>query len=243
MNLRGKNVLVTGGALRIGREIGRGFAARGANVLVHYHSSKKEAEALVRELRTRGVTGAAYRADLSSVSEIRKISRQILKDFGAVDILVNNASLFRPTPFKKAKEKDWDKSLSIHLKAPFFLAQALAPAMKKKGAGRIINIADWSGLRPYTGYIPYCVSKGALITLTEALAKTLAPEILVTAVCPGPILPPSEFGRRKRADVARKTLVGQWGRPEDIAQMVIFLAEQNFVTGSFHLVDGGELLG
>ena len=242
MNLRGKTVLVTGAAKRIGREIAKGFASRGAHVLIHYHSSKKEAEGLARELRLLRVKSQLCRANLLKVNEIRSMVRKILRDHGGVDVLVNNASLFGRTPFEKVGEEDWENFLGIHVKAPFFLAQALAPVMKKRGGGRIINIADWSGLRPYRDYLPYCVSKGAMMTMTQALAKTLAPEVLVTAVCPGPILPPAAMGKRERVGVAKKTLVGRWGRPEDIARMVVFLAEQDFVTGSYHLVDGGESL-
>ena len=242
MNLQGKNVLVTGAGKRVGREIARAFAERGANLLIHYRSSKREADSLAREVERFGCQARVYQADLLKVRDIKGLSTKILRDVGVVDILVNNASLFYPTRIEKVKEKDWDAFLSIHVKAPFFLAQALAPAMKKKGTGRIINIADWSGLRPYRNYLPYCVSKGAMITMTQALAKTLAPEILVTAVCPGPILPPTDLKRREKKEVARKTLVGHWGDPADIARMVVFLAEQDFVTGSCHLVDGGELL-
>lgn len=242
MNLSGKYVLVTGAGKRIGREIALAFAERGANLLIHYHSSKREAESLAREAGCFGRPARLYPADLSKVRDIKNLSARVLRDVGVVDILVNNASLFYSTRFDKVQEKDWDAFLSIHVKAPFFLAQGLAPAMKKKGGGRIINIADWSGLRPYRDYLPYCVSKGALITMTQALAKTLAPEILVATVCPGPILPPTDLKRREREEVARKTLVGHWGDPADIARMVVFLAEQDFVTGSYHLVDGGELL-
>ncbi len=227
MKLEGKNVLVTGGTRRIGREIANAFARRGANVLIHSHSSP---------------SSGTLKADLLKVSEIDKMVKRILKESGGVDVLVNNASLFYRTPFEKVREKDWDDFLAIHLKAPFFLAQALAPTMKKRGGGRIINIADWSGLRPYRDYLPYCVSKGAMITMTEALAKTLAPEVLVTAVCPGPILPPESLSKKERDDVARKTLVRRWGRPEDVARLVVFLAESDFITGSYHLVDGGESL-
>jgi NAD(P)-dependent dehydrogenase (short-subunit alcohol dehydrogenase family) len=237
MNLKGKNVLITGAAKRIGREIARQFAARGARVLIHYHSSRKEAETLAREIK-----GRLYRADLFKLNEIQRMTRKILKEVGAVDVLVNNASIFVKTPFGKITESDWDRILSTNLKAPFFLAQELGMRMKRKGAGRIINIADWAGLRPYTGYLPYCISKGALITMTQGLAKTLAPEVLVTAVCPGPILPPPDLPREERERAAKKTLVGRWGSPEDIARMTVFLAEQDFVTGSYHLVDGGEFL-
>lgn len=242
MDLAGKTVLITGGARRVGRAIAEAFAARGTNLLIHYRSSKREAESLAQGARRFGRQARLYSADLSKIREIKSLSAKVLRDVGVVDILVNNASLFYPTRLEKVKEKDWDTFLSVHVKAPFFLAQNLAPAMKKKGAGRIINIADWSGLRPYRDYLPYCVSKGAMITMTQALAKSLAPEILVTAVCPGPILPPPKLKRGERGNVAKKTLVGRWGEPADIARMVVFLAEQDFVTGSCHLVDGGEFL-
>ncbi|MBI3540633.1 MAG: SDR family NAD(P)-dependent oxidoreductase [Deltaproteobacteria bacterium] len=242
MKLKGKIVLITGGAKRIGAEMAEQFAEKGADVLIHCRHSRKEADLLAKKIRKYGVKSHVYSADLSQIPDVKKMTQQILKDVGPVDVLVNNASLFYRTPFEKISEKNWDDFLSIHIKAPFFLAQALAPAMKKKGAGRIINIADWSGLRPYQNYLPYCVSKGGLITLTQALAKALAPEVLVTAVCPGPILPPEDLSPQEKAHVAKKTLIGKWGCSEDIARMVVFLAEQDFVTGSYHLVDGGESL-
>ncbi len=242
MNLRGKTVLITGAAKRIGREIALAFARRGANIVIHYHRSQKEAEALALKIKSLRCRADLCRADLLKPREIKSMVASLLRKIGRIDILVNNASAFYRTPFAQVSERDWDLFFALHVKAPFALSQALAPAMKRRGEGRIINIADWSGLRPYRDYLPYCVSKGALITLTQGLAKTLAPEVRVTAVCPGPILPPTDLSRRERGAVARKTLVGRWGRPEDIAQMVVFLAEQDFVTGSVHLVDGGELL-
>jgi pteridine reductase len=242
MNLKGKTVLVTGAAKRVGHEIALAFAGRGANLLIHFRSSKKEAEALAKKVRAMGCQARIYRADLLKVRELKTLAAGILQDVRTVDVLVNNASLFHATPFPSVTENDWDDFLGIHVKAPFFLAQAFGAAMKKKGAGRIINIGDWSGLRPGKNYLPYCVSKGALITMTAALAKTLAPEVLVTAVCPGPVVPPADLGRKGRADVAKKTLVGRWGAPKDVAKMAVFLAEQDFVTGSYHLVDGGESL-
>lgn len=246
MTIEGKTVLVTGAAKRIGREIARAFAHRGARLLIHYNSSRKEAEALARELDDlSGSRSRLYRADLSNFSEIRRMGKKILKEVGGVDILVNNASIFFPTPFYSTTETEWDRFMAVNLKAPFFLSQNLAPAMKKKGKGRagvakIINIADWTGLHPRKDYLPYCVSKGGLILLTEGLAKALSPEVLVTAVCPGPTLPSPGFSRRQRAEIARTTLVGRWGSPEDVAKTVLFLAESDFVTGSCYTVDGGH---
>ena len=170
------------------------------------------------------------------------MGEEILRQGLSVDILVNNASVFYPTPFESTVETEWDHFMSVNLKAPFFLAQIFAPGMKKKGQGRIINIADWGGLKPYKDYVPYCVSKGALITLTQGLAKSLAPEILVNAVCPGPIIPPPDFTEKQKEGVARKTLVGRWGDPEDVARTAVFLAESDFITGQYILVEGGESL-
>lgn len=240
MELRNKTVLVTGAAKRIGREMALAFARKGCRLVIHHNRSHREARAFLKELQSLGVEALSYRADLLKIQDIRKLCQTICREVGTVDILINNASVFYPTPFEKISEKDWDVFLGLHVKAPFFLAQGLAPAMKK--GGRVVNIADWSGLRPYKNYLPYCVSKGALITLTQALAKAMAPRVLVTALCPGPVLPPPEMKRSIINETVRKTLVGRWGKPEDVARFAVFLAEQDFVTGSVHMVDGGELL-
>jgi pteridine reductase len=170
--------------------------------------------------------------------------REILNDFGSIDILVNNASAFFPTPLFKIGEKEWDEIFAVNLKAPFFLSQAFGREMRRKGGGRIIQIADWIARRPLAGFLPYSVSKAALIALTRGLAKELSPEVLVTAVCPGPVLAPPHLTRKQKLGIAKRTLVGRWGRVQDVVEMVIMLAKQNFVSGSYHLVDGGaELVG
>jgi len=114
--------------------------------------------------------------------------------------------------------------------------------MKKRGTGKIINISDWSGLRPYKEYIPYCTSKGALITLTQGLAKALAPEIQVNAICPGPVLPGDSDSAELKKIPEEKTLLRKWGSPEEVARLAVFLAESDFMTGHYHLVDGGAWL-
>lgn len=237
-----KCVLVTGAARRIGREIALAFARKGARVLVHFYRSRREAESLAREIRKMGGEAALYRADLSHPGQAAALAKKILKREGAIDVLVNSASVFYPTPWKTLTDKDWDAFLALHVKAPFFLAQALAPAMKKKGAGRIVNIADAGVYRGASQHLAYMVSKAALLSLTQGLAKALAPEVLVTAVCPGPVLSPEGYSRSDRRKVERKTLVGRWGRPEDVAAAVVFLAESEYITGSAHAVDGGMTL-
>lgn len=242
MELKGKTVLVTGAAKRIGRAIALGFAKKGSRVLVHYHTSSQDAETLIEELKEYQGDCRSYQADLAKLSALKTMASKILDDVGTVDILVNNASLFGPTPFDAITEEQWDQFIDIHLKATFFLSQALAPAMRKKGEGRIINIADWIGLNPRENFLAYSTSKGALLTLSKGLAKELAPEILVNVVCPGPILPPTGMNEAEQEDLRKKTLLGRWGTPEDVVRTVLFLAEQDYATGSHYLMDGGELL-
>lgn len=241
MDLTGKKVLITGGACRVGRVIAETFADKKAEVLIHYHRSGREADRLLKSLRKRGVRAESYQADLQSPSAIRRMVRRILKRHGSVDVLVHSASVFYPTPFKRISDQNWDHFFQLHIKAPFLLAQLLGPVMKKKGSGRIIHIAD-GGHRPMTAYIPYCVTKAGLLSLTQGLAKVLAPEVLVTAVCPGPVLAPAGMSGSEKKKITRHSLLKRWGTPKDVAKMAVFLAEQDFVTGSAHWVDGGGSL-
>jgi NAD(P)-dependent dehydrogenase (short-subunit alcohol dehydrogenase family) len=240
MELKNKTVLITGASHRIGRELTLGFADKGAHILVHYNRSAEPADELIRELRERKVVCRSYQADLTDLSSLQQMTKQLLRDNNVIDILINNASKFYPTPIKTTSESQWDEFLAIHIKAPFFLAQHLGPAMKRKGEGRIINVADWTGLRPRKNYLAYCVSKGGLLALTQGLAKELAPEVLVTAVCPGPILVPLGMEEKEQEHIAERTLVKRWGSTTDLVKQVLFLAEQDFATGSFHYMDGGQ---
>ena len=153
MEIKGKTALVTGGAKRVGREIALGFARKGVHVLIHYHTSETEARKTADDIKSLGVQCRLFKADLVKTAELVKMVSEVYRQVRSVDILVNSASLFYRTKFEATTERDWDDFVAIHLKAPFFLAQFLAPAMKKKGGGRIINIADWSGLRPYRDYL------------------------------------------------------------------------------------------
>lgn len=238
-----KKVLVTGGVQRIGRVIVETFAAPGNTLLVHYNSQpRKTVRTLVQKLEKQGAQVLTYKADLSRMVEVRRLARAVTQDVGALDVLVNNASVFYPTPLKTVTEKQWDQILAVNLKAPFFLSQTLGLAMKRRG-GCIINLADWSPAKPYREFLPYCISKGGVMTLTRGLARELAPRVRVNAVCPGPILPPSFRTARKARAIGEKTLLKRWGDPQDIAKMVAFLVnEAAYSTGQFFYVDGGESL-
>jgi len=243
MALRGRWALVTGAAKRVGRSIALALAERGANVVVHYNTSAAPAESTVRELRDLGVEAFALGAALERRDEIAALARTAEERTGGIDVLVNNASNYLRVSFDQLTEAVWDASLDVNLKAPFLLSWHLGRMMKARGGGRIVNLADWAGERPYNDYLPYCVAKAGVICLTKALAKALAPEVLVNAVAPGPVMPPDDLGPDERAAITRATPLKRFGKPDDVARCVRFLAEEaDFSTGAVFLVDGGRLI-
>ena len=243
MELRGRWALVTGAAQRVGRAIAHELAGRGANLIVHYNTSEAPAARTVAELEARGVGAFALRADLSRATDVAALVREAEARSGGVSVLVNSASNYLRVPFEQLTEEVWDLSLDVNLKAPFLLAWHLGRAMRARGAGRIVNVADWAGERPYDDYLPYCVSKAGVVCLTKALAKALAPEVHVNAVAPGPVLLPPDVGPSEREAIVRATPLKRIGTPEDVARCVRFLAEEaDFSTGAIYLVDGGRLI-
>jgi NAD(P)-dependent dehydrogenase (short-subunit alcohol dehydrogenase family) len=238
--LQDQVALVTGGARRIGRSIALKLASAGARVAVHYHTSKSDAEATRREIERRGGEALLVRGDLRKVADAKRVAKKTLGHFGRVDILVNNAGIWEPHEWEKITEADFDRFLDINLKAQFFLAQALAPQMKKRGRGTIVNLASVGGLKAWPRFIPYCVSKAGVIMLTKALARALAPEIRVNAVAPGAIQFP---GEEPNHSYIRKTPLGRTGTAEDIADAVLFLCTSaESITGQVIVVDGGFTL-
>ena len=234
-SLTGKTVLVTGAARRIGRAIALEAAARGARVAIHYRSSKTEAQSAAAE-----IGGTLFQADLSRVSEIRRLFGEVAEAFGGrLDALVNNAGVHLRTPLLEATEEQWDAVQDANLKACFFCCQEAAKLMAPQGAGRIVNLSSLGGVRPWAGYAPYNASKAGVIHLTRALAKELAPAIQVNTVAPGLIefdepLPP-ELQR-----IAEATPMKRHGEGRDVAEAVMyFLTCSTYVTGQMLAVDGG----
>ncbi|HYB92075.1 MAG TPA: SDR family oxidoreductase [Candidatus Binataceae bacterium] len=243
MELKNKVALVTGAGRRVGRAIALALADRGAAVAVHYRSSAAAADAVAREIASKGGRARTFRAELANVAEIEALVSAVLAEFGRIDVLVNSASIFYRRPIEEVTERDWDATLAANLKAPFFLSKFAGLAMRKQGAGKIINIGDWAGIRPYTNYLPYTVSKSGLIGLTRALAKALAPEVQVNCVALGPVMAPEEYGPDEVASLAAGTLVKRMGSPEDAARAVLFFCEgTDFATGATLVLDGGRLL-
>jgi NAD(P)-dependent dehydrogenase (short-subunit alcohol dehydrogenase family) len=243
MELKDKTVLVTGSAKRVGKTIALALAKCGADIVVNYQRSLSEAEATAREIEQLGVRALTVRANVSVANEVQAMIGQAVHHFGRLDVLVNNAAIFYPTPFGRLTEKDWDEMIDINLKGSFLCAKYAGDEMLKLAGGKIINIADWSGIRPYVDYIPYCVSKAGVIALTKALAVTLAPTIQVNCIAPGPVMLPEDFADKKRAEVLAKTPLKRTGSAEDIANTVKFLIEgSDFITGAMIAVDGGRLI-
>jgi NAD(P)-dependent dehydrogenase (short-subunit alcohol dehydrogenase family) len=239
--LQKRVALVTGGGRRIGRVIALSLARAGASVVVNYNQSKTEAAATVREIRALGVEAVALHADVSKTRQVQTMFRAVEKQFGRLDILVNNAGIFFPAKWDKLTEKDFDRVLGTNLKGPFFCAQAAGRIMQRQKHGRIINISSLGGLQAWSEYMHYCASKAGLIMLTRCLAKALAPHIQVNSVAPGTILFPGEKPDPRIQKVIDRIPVKRAGRPEDIADIVLYLATRGeFITGQVFVVDGGQ---
>src|SRR5712692_1950548 len=239
-SLDGRVALVTGSAKRLGRAVALRLAEEGADVVIHYRSSKREAQDAVREIERRGRRAVAIGADLANVAEIKRLFDQAAKHFGRLDILVNNAANFLPASMVSTTDEIWDAALDTNLRAPFFCAQAAAPLLKRT-QGAIINFADTGGYLGWTEYIPHSVSKAGVVMLTKVLAKALAPEVRVNAIAPGTITmegDPADW----EGDFIKRAPLRRSGRPADITDTVLFLVHSRFITGQVLVVDGGRTL-
>jgi len=244
MKLKGKTALVTGAAKRVGREIALGLARRGANIVVHYNSSAADARRTVAEIKALGVDAIAVGADQAKMTEVRAAVSKAAKHFGDIHVLVASAAVYKKTPFATLTERDWDFHIDANLKGPFLFGLEVGRHMlARKVDGKIINFADWSAIRPYADYLPYCVSKAGVICLTKSLAKALGPRVQVNAIAPGPILLPPDFTEAETQAVIDATVVKRLGSPKDIVNSVLFLIEgSDFITGHTLVVDGGRLI-
>jgi pteridine reductase len=243
--LDGRWALVTGAAKRIGAVIASTLHDAGANVAIHYHSSVEAAEQLAAELNQRRPNSAfTVGADVRDVAALERMAQAVLERTGALDVLVNNASNFYPTPLGSVTEQQWYDLVGSNLKAPLFLSQAVLPALRS-ARGVIINIVDVHAQRPLRDHPVYGAAKAGLAMLTRSLAKDLGPHIRVNGVSPGAILWPDEgMSDQLRAGIIRQTALKRSGEPEDIAAAVLFLVrDAPYVTGQIIAVDGGRSVG
>jgi pteridine reductase len=236
--------LITGAARRVGAQIARRLHAAGYDLALHHRASADDIEALVAELdATRPRSTAVLVAELRDDDAPARLVGETLARFGRLDALVNNASAFFPTPLGEATPAQWDTLFAANARAPFFLAQAAAPALREARGG-IVNLADIHGERPLRGHAIYGMAKAALIMLTRALALELAPDVRVNAVAPGAVLWP-EHGKpdAEKAVLLAATPLRRAGEPDDVAEAVRWLLQEaRYTTGQVLRVDGGRLL-
>lgn len=237
--------LVTGASKRIGAEIARHLHKEGFNLIIHYRSSSNSAKDLVHTFnKTRPQSAVAIAADLGKAKQLEKLASAAYEKWQRLDLLVNNASDFYPTPLGTVTEEQWDNLFASNLKAPFFLAQALADKLREHN-GSIINIADIYAERPLQDHSVYCIAKAGNLMLTKTLAKELAPKIRVNGIAPGAILWPEqeEVTDEFKSGLLAKTPLQERGQASDIARTVIYLTrEAPYVTGQVITVDGGRSL-
>jgi pteridine reductase len=236
--------LVTGAAQRLGAEICRTLHARGYRIIIHYRYSVEPAEGLRDELNAQRPDSAViFSANMNSLPEVRALADAALLQWQRVDVLVNNASGFYPTAIESATESDWDELFSSNLKGPFFLSQALAPALRKT-SGCIVNLIDIYAQKPLRGFPVYSMAKAGMSMMTQSLALELAPEVRVNGVSPGAILWPeqeTEYSKQERQNINHRVPLQRQGEARDIAQTVAFLvADAPYISGQIIAVDGGR---
>ena len=235
--LKGKTVLVTGAAKRIGRAIALALAERGASVAITYLASQPEAEKTVRALAAHDVDALAVRCDLRDPESIQQTMSSVIEEFDQLDLLVNNAGIFESEPLEDISVEQWDAMFATNTRAPFLMAKAAHPYLRA-AKGRILNIGSLGGLHPWATHGHYCTSKAALHMLSKTMAKAWAPEISVNCIAPGMIVQ----GEVEEAyeHFARKTPMQRNGTAHDVAAAAIFFATApHFITGQLLAVDGG----
>ena len=244
-SLVGRVALITGGAKRLGNAIAHALHREGMQLVIHYRSSKAGAEALVDELNAlRAGSAAAMGCDLLDTRALPQLVAQAVIRFGRLDMLVNNASSFYPTPIGAITEQHWDDLLGTNLKAPLFLAQAATPALRAT-QGLILNMVDIHAQRPLPAHTVYSVAKAGLATLTRSLARELGPDIRVNGIAPGPVLWPEQpMSAELQQEIISKTALKRQGSPQDIARAALYFAKDApYVTGQILAVDGGRSIG
>ena len=237
--LSGRTILVTGAAKRLGRAIALAAAENGAGVAITYRESAREARALVGELAQHGVEALAVRCDVTDEKSVREMVKEVARELGGIDVLVNNAANYETAEFEKITVAQWDAIFASNTRGPFLVSREALPYLRRR-RGRIVNMGSLGGLRPWATHAHYCSSKAALRMLTKVMAKALAPEIAVNAVAPGMI----DLGEKSAASfmkrMARQTPMRRSGQAEEIAAAVLFFATApHFITGEVLTVDGG----
>jgi pteridine reductase len=233
--LAGRVALVTGAGRRVGRAIAVALGGQRMHVVVHYNRSAAGAHETVRLIEAAGGTASVMQADLEDVAECERL----IDDAGALDVLVNSAAMMLRTPVGEVTTAQWDAMYALNVRAPFFLTQRAAPALKA-AKGCVVNIADMAAFETWKGYVPHGMTKAAVVQMTRAMAHALAPDIRVNAVAPGVVMLPDGYDAANAEHLRESTPLKRFGTPEDVAQAVVYLLLADFVTGEVIRVDGGR---
>ena len=240
MSLSGKTVLITGGALRIGRSLALAVARGGGDVVLHYGKSQKEAEVTQAEIQAAGRKAFLLQADLADSVQVAKLISRA-EEYAPLFALVNNASVFAPLGWEDTSLEQWNLAMMVNLTTPFLLSQAFARSLEPEGYGRIVNLIDWRALCPGPDHLPYTISNSALAALTGPLAVALAPRITVNGLALGAILPPSN-GAPTKVNL-EQIPARRWAKLEEVGQALVFLLDgPAYITGEIIHVDGGRHL-
>lgn len=243
---KNKVALITGSAKRLGKEIAKAVAGNGFDIILHYNSSPRTSvDKLINEFKKQGIVVYPVKADLSKVSEIKKLFAKIKSKFGRLDLLINNSAIFRKVDFFDIDEKIFDEFINTNLKNALFCSIEAAKIMIKSREKnlQIINIASLGGILNWVDYMPYSIAKAGVIKLTRLTAKRLAPKILVNAIAPGTIMIDDDENKTVIQKEKEKYPVKHFGKSSDITSVISFLIkENNFITGHTFIVDGGRSL-
>ena len=231
--------LVTGGARRVGRAIAEGLGARGMHVIVHHRASADGARETAASIVRAGGQATILTADLLNASAAERLIDDAIAVAGRLDVLVNSASVMLRTPVGEVSAAQWDEIFALNVRAPFFLSQRAAPALARAN-GCIVNIADLAAFETWPAYVPHGMSKAALVQMTRALARTLAPDVRVNAIAPGVVLLPEGWSEGDAERLRTTTPLARLGSPADVVQAVLYLVDATFVTGEVITVDGGR---
>jgi pteridine reductase len=238
-DLVGRVALVTGAGRRVGRALALALGARGMHVVVHYHGSVAGAEETARLIAQQGGAASLVRGDLTTVQGAEQVIDEMLAARGALDVLVNSAAVMLRTPVGETTAADWDAMFALNLRAPYFLAQRAAPALRAS-RGCIVNIADLAAFETWPAYIPHGLTKAGVVQMTHALARVLAPEVRVNAIAPGVVLLPDGWSDADAERLRSTTPLARLGTPDDVAAAMLYLIDAGFVTGEVITVDGGR---
>lgn len=241
-DLAGKVAVVTGGARRLGRSIVLALAHAQCDVVLSYRHSEEAARDTVEAARTAGVRAVAVEADVARSTDVQRLLDSAIDTFGRADILVANAGAFRRTPLGTLTEADWDEMVDNNLRTAYLCTHRFGLHMRAHGGGVMITLADVAAIRPWADYLPYSIAKAGVVALTQALAKELAPAVRVNAVAPGPVLFPEGYDPALRQREIDRTLLQREGTPANVADAVLALITNEYITGVVLPVDGGRLL-